>query len=988
MIVTNHNYGHFLDACLDSVFAQSRPAAEIIVVDDHSTDLSMQALERRRGRVTVLEAAARGQAAAFNLGFARATGDAVLFLDADDLLHADALETALAYWSDDLALLSFGLEIVDAAGRSAGLHPYSLAADDGDNRPRLIRNRSVSGPFLFAPTSGNLFSRAFLAAALPMPEAEWGICADAYLVRAAALWGRSRAVERVLGRYRVHGGNNYTRPDTFDPWSMQRSLRDLDISARALEALAAWDGPPETGADRAALRVALRLRSLETRANAAAWTGDRATFREQVADAVQATLAAGELPFAERAAAAAAMLDFGWRAPPGRPVDPSNEELAVHPRLWRRVPGARRLAARLRALERPRWRPSLAYSVAHVFQNHGRHRNALAEGWCGRRWDGACESSGAEAALEFTLEPTGGPVTAELVLAAPPGFEPGGLGVAISVAGARAWVGALAHDGAPTSIRFALDRDPHEPQDPKRIEISCHALAAGRRLSLARRPGPFVRLVSLRLEEGAARDPDAALRPGAPVALADLVRGAPGSDWLRAADGSARMAREAARLALAFAPGRRRFDLDLAISRDAPEGWLHVRAGDDDIFTGRPQAGSVLRLRLPEIPAHLGGRALDLDLRFGPDDGAAEPGFGFAWARLIDRGEPGATEIFGARRARLNPGQRVLFASNPAAAAFLEDGWDGPEAGGSRNVAAEAGLGFALGEGTRDAVLRIRLRPLLTPAAGTRHVVGVSMGGALMQAVDLQGEGEISVGIGAADTPHGEIELTLHSAHVAADPSAAAAQSAPAPAPLELISLALDAMPPAGAGMVAAESAGPPADVDPVGLAGLAGRAAADLERGDLHALRRCGRAWPRRSRGRTAARWRRWRRRWARSTRSRRWAERCSLRRSTTARRESLRGRSQAGRATRRASGCVRTCCRSCSCPRSGPLRPATWRVRRRFSCAIRRPWPAIWDASRSCATRATRRPTWAGSRGSWAISTEPCAARRRVRRSMIWLW
>ncbi len=836
VIVTNHNYGHFLDACLDSVLGQSRPAAEIIVVDDHSGDLSMRALERRHGAVTVLEAAARGQAAAFNLGFSRATGDAVLFLDADDLLHVDALETALAYWSDDLALLSFGLEIIDAAGRSAGLHPYSLAADDGDNRPRLIRNRSVSGPFLFAPTSGNLFSRDFLAAALPMPEADWLICADAYLVRAAALWGRSRALERVLGRYRVHGGNNYTRPDTFAPWSMQRSLRDLDISARALEALAAWDSPPATGPDRAALRIALRLRSLETRANAAAWTGDRAAFREQVADAVRATLASAELPFAERVAAAGAMLEFGRRAPPGRPVDPSHEELAVHPRLRRRVPGARQLAARLRALERPRWRPSLAYGVEHVFQNHGRHRNALAEGWCGRRWDGACESSGAEAALEFTLAPTSGPVTAELLLAAPPGFERAGLGVAISVAGARAWVGALAGDGAPTSIRFALDRDPCLPQDPQRIEISCHAIAAGRRLSLARRPDPFMRLFSLRLEEGAASDPDAALRPGAPVALADLVRGAPGSDWLRAPDGSAAMAGEAARLALAFEPGRRRFDLDLALCRDTPEGWLHVRAGDDDLFTGRPYAGSVLRLRLPEIPAHLGGRAIDLDLRFGSDDGEAEERFAVAWARLIDRGEPGATELFGARRPRLNPGQTVLFASNTAARAFLEAGWDGQDAGGAHNVAAEATLGFALADGIRDATLRIRVRPLLSPVADARHVVGVSIGGALVQAVDLQGEGEISVEIGSAATAQGEFELTLHSAHVAADPSASL-PSTPALAPLELVSLALDATPPAGAGAETVEVRGPPAETDLLGLTELAGRAVAEMEGADLDAL-------------------------------------------------------------------------------------------------------------------------------------------------------
>ena len=501
VIITNHNYGHFLEASLDSVFGQSHRAGEIIVVDDHSTDLSARVLSRHRGAINVIQASARGQAAAFNLGFRHATCEVVAFLDADDMLNPDALETALDYWSEDLAVLSFGLGTIDASGRSTGLHPYSLAADNGDNRPRLIRSRSVSGPFLFAPTSGNLFSRAFLQAALPMPEVEWRICADAYVVRAAAIWGRSRAIARALGQYRVHGANNYTRPDTFDPWAMQRSLRDVENSARALEALADWDGAPETGSDRDALRVALRLRALETRANAAAWTGDRAAFRAHVATAVKATLSAPALPFAERMAAAGAMFRFARRAPLKRPVDPSLEEAKVYPLPLPRLPGAAALTRRLRNLERPRWCQPLRFGVTHDFTDHGPHRNALAEGWCGRRWDGACESFGAEAALEFTLEPADHQVTVELVLAAPPGWERDDLGVSITASGERAWVGALPSDGTETMIRFTLARDPFAPHDPQRVEIGCHRLVPRRRLSLSRSRAPYFRLVSLRLEE-------------------------------------------------------------------------------------------------------------------------------------------------------------------------------------------------------------------------------------------------------------------------------------------------------------------------------------------------------------------------------------------------------------------------------------------------------------------------------------------------------
>ena len=38
VIVSLYNYGHFLDACLDSIRAQTQKGLELIVVDDHSPD--------------------------------------------------------------------------------------------------------------------------------------------------------------------------------------------------------------------------------------------------------------------------------------------------------------------------------------------------------------------------------------------------------------------------------------------------------------------------------------------------------------------------------------------------------------------------------------------------------------------------------------------------------------------------------------------------------------------------------------------------------------------------------------------------------------------------------------------------------------------------------------------------------------------------------------------------------------------------------------
>jgi glycosyltransferase involved in cell wall biosynthesis len=78
------NGASYLAAAIDSVLAQSRPADEIIAVDDGSTDDSRAILARYPG-VRVVDQPNAGCAAARNAGAARASGDAIAFVDQDDI---------------------------------------------------------------------------------------------------------------------------------------------------------------------------------------------------------------------------------------------------------------------------------------------------------------------------------------------------------------------------------------------------------------------------------------------------------------------------------------------------------------------------------------------------------------------------------------------------------------------------------------------------------------------------------------------------------------------------------------------------------------------------------------------------------------------------------------------------------------------------------------------------------------------------------------
>src|SRR4051812_36649538 len=97
VVITNHDYGRYLGAAIDSALGQTGCAVEVVVVDDGSTDGSSALLERyeratstARARLRVVRQAHRGQGAAINAGFAIVTAPVVLFLDADDVLHPDA----------------------------------------------------------------------------------------------------------------------------------------------------------------------------------------------------------------------------------------------------------------------------------------------------------------------------------------------------------------------------------------------------------------------------------------------------------------------------------------------------------------------------------------------------------------------------------------------------------------------------------------------------------------------------------------------------------------------------------------------------------------------------------------------------------------------------------------------------------------------------------------------------------------------------------
>jgi len=99
VIITTFNYSDFIVSAIESVLAQTRPADEVIVVDDGSTDSTpnLVAPYVARGVVRYIQQANQGPSVARNRGIDESSGELLAFLDADDTWLASKLELQIAW---------------------------------------------------------------------------------------------------------------------------------------------------------------------------------------------------------------------------------------------------------------------------------------------------------------------------------------------------------------------------------------------------------------------------------------------------------------------------------------------------------------------------------------------------------------------------------------------------------------------------------------------------------------------------------------------------------------------------------------------------------------------------------------------------------------------------------------------------------------------------------------------------------------------------
>jgi len=120
IIIVNYNVKHFLEQCLYSALkaAENIDAVEVFVVDNNSSDNSMNYLKPKFPSITFIENKDNlGFSKANNVALKHCTGEYVLFLNPDTIVTEDCYTTCINFFNEHSDCASLGVRMLDGTGK-------------------------------------------------------------------------------------------------------------------------------------------------------------------------------------------------------------------------------------------------------------------------------------------------------------------------------------------------------------------------------------------------------------------------------------------------------------------------------------------------------------------------------------------------------------------------------------------------------------------------------------------------------------------------------------------------------------------------------------------------------------------------------------------------------------------------------------------------------------------------------------------------------
>jgi hypothetical protein len=174
VIIPVFNKREYIKETVNSVLKQDFENFEIIVVDDGSTDDSLEVVESIKDpRLQIFSQSNSGVERARNFGFSQSVGPLVVFLDADDLMNSNRLRKQIDLFnaSADLVLAGTWASVIDHSGNiigsirpptsNAALQLAHLFRNQFVSSSVMIKRSAIQNDVVFNETRGKRFAEDY-----------------------------------------------------------------------------------------------------------------------------------------------------------------------------------------------------------------------------------------------------------------------------------------------------------------------------------------------------------------------------------------------------------------------------------------------------------------------------------------------------------------------------------------------------------------------------------------------------------------------------------------------------------------------------------------------------------------------------------------------------------------------------------------------------------------------------------------------------------
>lgn len=214
VVLPSYNHSKYIKLAVESVLSQTHEDLELIIIDDGSTDTSVEIIQSiKDDRIQLIKQKNAGAHNAINKGLALAKGDFISILNSDDQYHRDRLKTTIEYLeSEQCDFASTWITLIDDNGNTLGtkkawenLEPWPFKEDQLTYRGSqdYLKNLIMSN---FISTTGNMvFRRSVVDAGIKMRSLRFVHDWD-FAIKVAERFA-CISVDTPLYYYRIHGEN-------------------------------------------------------------------------------------------------------------------------------------------------------------------------------------------------------------------------------------------------------------------------------------------------------------------------------------------------------------------------------------------------------------------------------------------------------------------------------------------------------------------------------------------------------------------------------------------------------------------------------------------------------------------------------------------------------------------------------------------------------------------------------------------------------------